>query len=67
MLTKLLPRSLVSILAPEPMLPLYKDTTTINREQQTSLLTSIQNKLKEVIIDKFEAPKKQPTRKASIV
>ena len=68
MLTKLLPKALVATLAPEPTLPLYKDNRTIQTEQQQfSLISSIQAKLKEVIIDKFETPKKQPTRKASLV
>jgi hypothetical protein len=69
MLTKLLPRGVVAILAPEPTLPLYKDNRALNQENQTSILSTLQAKLKEIVIHKFEAtPKKVvATRKASLV
>lgn len=69
MLTKLLPRGVVAILAPEPTLPLYTDNRVLNQENKTSILSTLQEKLKEIVIHKSETnPKKAvPTRKASIV
>jgi hypothetical protein len=69
MLTKLLPRGVVAILAPEPTLPLYKDNRALNQENQSSILSTLQAKLKEIIVHKSETTpmKVVPTRKASIV